>query len=343
MKWIIRILLLLFILLNISAFMHARGLTRFSNGGEMTPGISKLSGFKKWKTLALGVNIPKPAASEEPTESGLQPSIVDIPSINNKLILKAWFQEAPNPKGLVLFLHGYIRARGELLPEAGLFHRMGFHVLLLDFRACGESGGDRCSMGYHESDDVDGANAWVKKNYPDLPFLIYGRSMGAVAALRAVSFGDTAPDGMILEAPFDSFMNFVRNRFKELGVPSFPASQLLAFWGGVQNGLNAFQFKPVDYAQSVSCPTLIMRGKDDPYVTADELSNLYLNIPASKDYKEYKQMKEFEGVRRQSILKNATELYKEVVIRWLAANGFGEEAPSPATGPEDSTGGPAIN
>jgi hypothetical protein len=48
-----------------------------------------------------------------------------------------------------------------------------------------------------------------------------------------------------------------------MNVPSFPAAQLLVFWGGVQAGFNGFSHRPAEYAKSVSCPVLFLHGEDD--------------------------------------------------------------------------------
>jgi pimeloyl-ACP methyl ester carboxylesterase len=50
----------------------------------------------------------------------------------------------------------------------------------------------------------------------------------------------------------------------------------------VQQGHWAFAFNPVDYAQSVACPTLYIRGADDPWVTAPEAQSVLANLRGQK-------------------------------------------------------------
>jgi hypothetical protein len=65
-------------------------------------------------------------------------------------------------------------------------------------------------------------------------------------------------------------------------VPTFPASELLLFWGGVQLGANAFAHNPADYAPDVTCPTLLLRGAEDARVAAEEIDAIYERLPGPK-------------------------------------------------------------
>ena len=67
--------------------------------------------------------------------------------------------------------------------------------------------------------------------------------MGAVAILRAVQETGIKPDGVIVEAVFDTMLHAVRHRFEAMGVPAFPSAELLVFWGGVETGGGEKQFK----------------------------------------------------------------------------------------------------
>lgn len=49
---------------------------------------------------------------------------------------------------------------------------------------------------------------------------------------------------------------------------------MLVFWGGVQQGFDGFAHNPADYASAVMCPTLLVRGAGDAWVTAAELDGI---------------------------------------------------------------------
>jgi alpha-beta hydrolase superfamily lysophospholipase len=63
-----------------------------------------------------------------------------------------------------------------------------------------------------------------------------------------------------------------------MGLPTFPAAQLLVFWGGVQQGFNGFRHNPAEYARSVKCPVLMMHGEHDSRVTVEQARNIFDNL-----------------------------------------------------------------
>jgi hypothetical protein len=107
--------------------------------------------------------------------------------------------------------------------------------------------------------------------------------MGAAAIMRAEKEQWVDPSAIILECPFATIYEAVCNRFNSLHVPSFPMAGLLTFWGGVENGFWAFGHNPVDYAQSITCPVLLMYGEEDKQVKRSEIDAIYNNLKGEKD------------------------------------------------------------
>ena len=102
----------------------------------------------------------------------------------------------------------------------------------------------------------------------------YGVSMGAAALLRASALDASRADALIVEAPFDRLRTTVAHRFEAMGVPAFPAADLLVFWGGVQQGFSGFDHDPRAYAERVTQPLLLIHGDRDPYVTPAEAQSI---------------------------------------------------------------------
>ncbi|OVE74086.1 hypothetical protein BVX94_01585 [bacterium B17] len=75
-----------------------------------------------------------------------------------------------------------------------------------------------------------------------------------------------------------------RNRFHAMKVPSFPSAEILVFWGGQQGKFNGFRHNPVDYASSVSCPSLFMHGKEDPRAKLQEGRSVFDKVPDNKEF-----------------------------------------------------------
>jgi uncharacterized protein len=134
--------------------------------------------------------------------------------------------------------------------------------------------------------------------------------MGSAAILRAIAREGVTADAVIIETPFDRLINTARNRFNLMGLPAFPAAELLVFWGGVQQGFNGFEHNPVEYARSVKCPVLMMHGERDSRVTAEQARSIFDNLDGLKRFRLFDVSHEVIAVARP-------EEWREQVIDFL--------------------------
>jgi len=144
--------------------------------------------------------------------------------------LSGWYVPVKShPKGVIILCHGVDGNRISMLPVAHMLHQHGYAALLFDFRARGQSGGTRCTLGYREVDDLLAAVQAVRAR-PDakkLPMGVLGESMGGAVALIGTA---RCPDirAVVAESPFASLDHAVANHFHSiigiggpfLGVPT---------------------------------------------------------------------------------------------------------------------------
>jgi alpha-beta hydrolase superfamily lysophospholipase len=135
--------------------------------------------------------------------------------------------------------------------------------------------------------------------------------MGGVAVMRAIAVEGVQVEAAILESPFDSLLSTVRNRFHSMGLPGTPGSELIVFWGSVQQGFNGFEHNPVDYAASITCPTLMLYGDNDPRVTPTEARSIYDRLAGPKEFAS------FPGAGHEALAVYAPERWKAEVGRFL--------------------------
>lgn len=301
-----------FVVLNLLAYIHAHAMTHFVEGGQRTPAPESLSWAQKFAVLATGVRLARPANHITPSDFELQFTQHSFET-SDGIRLSGWHIAADDSRGVCLFFHGYGAAKSSLLPEAALFQRWGYDAFLFDFRGSGDSEGDVTTIGYLEADDVASAVEYVRTNYPDKQLWLYGRSMGSAAILRAVAEYDLKPAGVILECPFDRLLSTAQNRFTAMGLPGFPAAQLLVFWGGVQHGYSGFEHNPVDYAANVRCPVLVLGGEADPRVTQPQLRSVFDKLAGPK------QIHIFEDVGHDAYLPAAPHAWEATVQQFLKA------------------------
>jgi alpha-beta hydrolase superfamily lysophospholipase len=230
------------------------------------------------------------------------------------VVLEAWLVPHPDTRGVVVLFHGHADTKSSLLGHAREFRRLGWSALLVDFYGSGGSAGQETTIGWYEADDVAAAARYASALPGHPRVVLFGTSMGAAAALRAVAVHGLRPQALVLECPFDRLRSTVGHRFSAMGLPSFPAADLLVFWGGVQQGFDALHHDPVVYARDVHAPTLLMNGDRDPFVTEAEAQSIHAALAGPKT------LKVFHGLGHESFLGPRRDEWRAAVGAFLEAN-----------------------
>ncbi len=264
------------ILILVISFVHAYRFTHFSDSSNKKTDPKNLTALEKFALIFTGIENPRPKDLELPATD------YETFVVEGEKNLESWFVPAANPKGLVLLYHGYAGSKSQMLTRADNFEAMGYSTTIIGFRGGGNSEGDYTTVGYEESRDVISSYEFYKKKFPNQPIVLFGTSMGAVAILKTFTEADLQVGGIILEYPFATLHQSVKNRFKVMGFPSFPMSYLLTYFGGRQFGYNGFDHNPLEYAKTVNCPVLYLYGDSDDRVTYEETSGVFQNIASAK-------------------------------------------------------------
>jgi alpha-beta hydrolase superfamily lysophospholipase len=309
-RWLFVAVALLLVIPNLLAWNQAWAMTHYAARGQRTAPPERLSLVDKIGAILLGVTVPRPANSSSPAQVGLSFEMRTILVDDGRL--EVWYATSQGGRGVVLMFPAYAESKSSLLQSARAIADLGFDTLMVDFRGVGGSTGSDTTLGIKEARDIAAAFRYARQEWPGRPIALYGVSMGAVAALRAVAAKDVRPDALILESPFDSLLNTVRNRFHATGLPDFPAAEMLVFWGGVQHGFDGFAHNPVEYARSVRCPTLLLYGDRDPRVTPGQSRAIYDAL----DPGIYRRAVAFKGAGHEALVLSDPALWRENVD-WL--------------------------
>ncbi|MFC0772808.1 alpha/beta hydrolase [Terrimonas alba] len=270
------ITLILFCLMNLIAYLHAYKFTHFDKAGVVkTKGASHLSFGQKLKALFAGVNNPRPQANELPNEK------FETLKLKSNKTIECWWVPTDAAKGSVILFHGYGGEKSSMLDKAAIFREMGYNTLLVDFMGAGGSEGNQTTIGYYEAAQVKTAFDFLN-NKGEKNIILFGTSLGAVAIMKAQKDYHLKPTALLLECAFGSMLKTVQARFASMNVPSLPMADLLVFWGGVQNGFNAFDHNPIDYAEAISIPTLLLYGEKDEKVSRKEIDDIFKNLTGPK-------------------------------------------------------------
>jgi len=314
---LLKTILVLFVLLNIICAFHAYKLTHFYNRNEVTPKPEQMGFGDKLSAMFFGVKFPKVASLDT---FSLHHETV-ILKTDDSLKLETWYAEyrqlndfVKEAQGTVILFHGHGGKKNDVIREANSFYNLGYNVLLVDFRAHGNSEGNTCTVGFKESKDVKAAYDYIvhkgEKN-----IILYGISMGAATILKSIEDNNVNPQKIILEMPFGTLHQAVKGRLKIMHLPQEPFANLLTFWGGTEQGFWAFNFKPEEYAKKVKCPTLLQWGTNDRRVSQDETISILKNIGTNN-----KTFVEFKNSGHQSLCKNENEKWQLAIETFLSSN-----------------------
>jgi len=279
LKYLLSTILVLFVLLNMVTAFHAYKFTHFYDANEVAP--KKNANKGKWditKEILFGIN-----AVKRPNSIQADTSFETIQLVaEDKTNIEGWYFKTGNAvKGTVVMFHGHGGTKSGVVNEAAEFRKMGYHTFLIDFRAHGNSGGNTCTIGYDEAEEVQLAYNFIKGK-GEKNMVLWGISMGAAAISKAMNDYPLQPSKIILEMPFGSILEAAEGRIKMMGLPPQPLATLITFWGGAEHGFWAFNMKPSAYATKITIPTLLQWGKNDPRVSKSETDLIYQHLPAAK-------------------------------------------------------------
>ncbi len=265
-------------LVNFIAYQQAYHFTHYVQDENVRP-FESLSVLEKIASGITGIKVPRPTNHRTPENIGLAYEVRRI-DLSKDEQLEGWYIPRSEAHGLVILFHGYAGSKDTLLAPALIFHDLGYATFLVDFRGSGGSTGSDTTLGFREGIDVVETIHYAKTNLmPRKPLILYGFSMGSAAILRAIASEHIQPDAIILEHPFDTLLNTIRNRATALHMPAFPTAELLVLWGSIQNGFNGFMLNPDEWASSVKCPVLILRGGQDIRVTQEQAYSVFAHVP----------------------------------------------------------------
>ncbi len=197
------------------------------------------------------------------------------------IVLKGWLIKPDRPAlpaPAIIICHGVGANKSDFTEFAVALSKQGYFVLLFDFRAHGESGGGRSSLGYHEQQDILAALNFLKVRQEIDPnrMGIYGFSMGGATAILTASKNHVF-SAVVADSAFASLRDQARGAITGFyHLPSFPFLYLavLGYELYFQTGIN--NISPVSAIGDLS-PTavFIIAGDGDTLIPAENGRQLF--------------------------------------------------------------------
>jgi uncharacterized protein len=314
LRWVLWVLLVQFILLNISAALYAYKFTHVYRDPALRGSSPSQNIITKTWRLFAG---PRQPLSIITTYPSFQFDTVLLKT-SNGLFIEAWHSKTDSTaKGTVLLFHGIASNKGMLLAEASEFRYLGYNVLLVDFRAHGNSGGNTTTLGVKETDEVKVAYDHIKSS-GEKNIYFWGSSMGAVVIAKSIKDYNLKPAGVILEMPFASLQSHLRARARNLGFSGFPEEPfgfLVSCWIGIERGFNGWKHRTTDYVKEMNCPVLMQYGAIDNYVLQEETDKVYAAIASPN-----KKLIDYQKAGHESLQQNDPAKWQQEVGAFLNTN-----------------------
>jgi dipeptidyl aminopeptidase/acylaminoacyl peptidase len=234
--------------------------------------------------LILNSHPPRYAVENSPASYGLRFEDISFLSPDG-VRLRGWFLQGDTGgegeerrRPAIVICHGLGASKADFAGLATHFVGAGFHVLLFDFRAHGESEGFRTSFGHLEQRDLQGAMRFLKAR-PDVdPERIgaYGFSMGAsVVILTAAK--DTSIRTVVSDSAFTSLGDQMERVVTTLyHLPRIPFYYLSHWIYDLYFGTCLEKVSPINAIAKLSPrPILLITGQNDDRMTTMDVQNLF--------------------------------------------------------------------
>ncbi len=199
--------------------------------------------------------------------------------------LRGWFARGTPGRGAVLLLHGVRGTRGAMVSRAVWLARNGRAVLLFDFSAHGESGGDRIGFGAREALDARAALAELRTRAPGERVAAIGQSLGGAAALLGDEPLDV--DALVLEQVYSTIEEATRNRMRHYSGPlaavGAALTPIVLAEGEWFSGVARAELQPIEHIGRLRCQLLFIAGAADPFTPLDEARRLCERAPQPRE------------------------------------------------------------
>ena len=171
------------------------------------------------------------------------------------------FYEGKPGAPLILFFHGY-RSTAERDGSGG------WHILMPDQRAHGESEGDTITFGVRERlDCLAWARYAAKRMGPGTPVFLWGISMGAATVLMAADL--PLPEtvrGIVADCGYDTPAGIVKETIRRRRWPLFPLYPFTALGARLFGGFSVTETSALDCVRRARLPILLIHGQADHVV-----------------------------------------------------------------------------
>jgi dipeptidyl aminopeptidase/acylaminoacyl peptidase len=186
-------------------------------------------------------------------------------------------------KGIVIMVHGIGSCKEPFASLSQSLAKQSIGTFLFDLRAHGKSGGDYCTYGFYEKQDINEIVDYLKFQFPNTPIGIWGTSLGGAIAIQALELDSRIEFGVI-ECTFTELYKIVYDYQKRicfgLGI-QFITDQSLAKAGEIAE-FDPEKVKPINSVKNINQPMFMAHGKKDANISFEYGKQLFDNLKSKE-------------------------------------------------------------
>ena len=215
--------------------------------------------------------ILKPPKMNDPTlakqfHQNLEP--FNISTVDDVELSAYWITPAiATPRGCMILLHGVGGCKEHFLGVANKLRQQDIASIVFDSRAHGQSGGQFCTYGAKEKQDVSVIIDLIKARYPNTSIGIWGNSMGGAVAIQAMAIDKRISFGVI-ESTFTSLAKIGFDYQKRLSkISSRRLFNYVLKRAEIIADFNSATVRPIEAVKYIDQPMLIAHGDADKNIS----------------------------------------------------------------------------
>lgn len=163
----------------------------------------------------------------------------------------------------VIILSGRAEALEYSYYFAKPYQELGYNVLVVDGRAHGLSEGKYATAGIREQYDVAEWIELLHRDYAVDEVVIHGVCIGSATAIYVAMSANPYLKAIVLEGPFLSFYNVIKQRTRTAGHPAFPVSEEMVWLFKHWAKADVVKYRPIKCIRKIDTPLLMLCGRQD--------------------------------------------------------------------------------
>ena len=256
--------------------------------GAATGGTLLLRRFDAWAMRSI-TQPPRRTAEGSPTDFGLAYDEVRLRS-DDDVDLYGWLVHAPggpeHARATLVLGHGHSDTISSLLYMVEWLQPAGYNILLLDFRAHGQSGGRYTSVGYLEHQDVNAGLRYLLGRGLERIGMMGWSLGGAVAIVSGALYPQIA--GVIADSTFARLSSPLTRAGMQIMHMAPPLARFAGWYGerlvARTLGFNVVDARPESLVGRISPrPLLLIHSAEDDLIPVVNARTLYARAGEPKD------------------------------------------------------------